>query len=308
MAHIREHSSSPLSHKIEAFITLALFHALALLPFPVLKRLSTAFTTLTWHLGTKGVKVTKRNVERCYPQLSKTEQEAFAKRSFQDFGHLFAEMCKLYTKPSHWAEKQIIETRGQAIMEEAVAKGKGVIVLAPHMGNWELFSHILPRFGQVSALYRPLKKAFVEEFIFNVRKQQGAELIPISRRGLIRLIKAINGGGITWIMPDQCPSDGSGEHVPFLGHSAYTMTLVYSLLRRCESTIVFAFNERTDNGFITHYLAPDPDIYSDDKVTSLTAMNRSIESCISICPEQFQWEYKRFKRSSDKTRCFYDDV
>ena len=112
MAHIREHSPSPLSHKIEAFITLTLFHALALLPFPVLKRLSTAFTTLTWHLGTKGVKVTKRNVERCYPQLSQELNRAFAKRSFQHLVFI-RRMCKLYTKPSQWAEKQIIETRGQ---------------------------------------------------------------------------------------------------------------------------------------------------------------------------------------------------
>lgn len=298
--------SNSLLLSIEAFITLKLFYGLSLLPFPVLKLVGKALANIAWYLNGKGAKVTKANIQRCYPDLDAHQQYLLAKSSFQHVGSLFAELCMIYHKPREWTEKLVVETKGIEVMEGAVASQKGVIVLAPHMGNWELFSHILPRFGKVSGLYRPLKKAFFEELVCNVRVQEGAELIPISRRGMITLIKAINQGGITWIMPDQSPDPGNGEYAPFYGYSTYTMTLVYSLLKRCDSEIVFALNERTNKGFITHYMKPDPDIYSDDKATSLAALNRSIEACVAICPEQFQWEYKRFKNNAPDQPVFYN--
>ena len=54
---------------------------------------------------------------------------------------------------------------------------------------------------------------------------------------------------------------------------------------------------RVENGFEIYFEAPDPDIYNDDLAMATAAMNRSVESVISVDPVQYQWSYKRFKRN-----------
>lgn len=57
--------------------------------------------------------------------------------------------------------------------------------------------------------------------------------------------------------------------------------------------------KRVRGGFELVFAEPDAGIYSEDAITSLTAMNRSVEACVADAPAQYQWEYKRFKKQPE---------
>ena len=103
-------------------------------------------------------------------------------------------------------------------------------------------------------------------------------------------------GQIAGILPDQVPTEGvSGENVEFMGNLCFTGTLSSNIIRRTGALAVFGFAQRISDGFQIRYLPASDKIYSEDISESLAALNTGVEKCISYCPEQYQWEYKRFR-------------
>jgi len=128
------------------------------------------------------------------------------------------------------------------------------------------------------------------------REQDGSTLVPTTARGVAKLLSALKAGAITGILPDQCPGrDGGGELSEFFGHPAQTVTLIHGLVQRTGCAVLMAYAERVKGGFALSFVEVDEGIYSEDIGQSLLAMNASIEKCVLHIPDQYQWEYKRFK-------------
>ena len=100
-------------------------------------------------------------------------------------------------------------------------------------------------------------------------------------------------------LPDQEPDDRSGGvFAPFMGIQAFSPKLVTRLISKTGAMVVAGFAERLPNGegFNIHFIDADEGIYSREDIEAVTAMNRTVETLVSMAPEQYQWEYKRFKR------------
>ena len=102
------------------------------------------------------------------------------------------------------------------------------------------------------------------------------------------------------------PEAEGGEFAPFYNVPALTMTLVHGLVTRTKCNVIMGYGRRIPSGFDVVFKEPDPEIYHDDVQVSLAALNRSVENCINDCPEQYQWEYKRFKRQPSRKNKPYD--
>jgi KDO2-lipid IV(A) lauroyltransferase len=123
--------------------------------------------------------------------------------------------------------------------------------------------------------------------------------VPTNARGVSALLKHLRKGGITCILPDQVPdlNENSGVFAPFFNHSAYTMTLATQLSKKTNSYLFAATAKRISGGFEIKYSKPNDAIYDKDSLIAVTAMNKLVEQCVREMPEQYQWEYKRFKRT-----------
>lgn len=265
------------------------------LPLSIARALGAGIGRCSWLLQDRSSKITQKNLAMCYPDMSPDERQKLAKESVKETGRLAAEICVIQQRSKAWLDKKILTVTGESIIKEEIAKGKGLILLAPHLGNWEVLSLVLPTYGKLTALYQPPKQAYLEEMIINARQKTGATLVPTDRRGVVQLLKSLKGGGITAVLPDQNPAEGSGEFSPFFGIPAYTMTLVHGFVQRSDCAVVYGFVKRVRGGFEIHYL-PAPDaLYSHDVKESVTGLNQGVENCIAHCPAQYQWEYKRFK-------------
>ncbi len=122
--------------------------------------------------------------------------------------------------------------------------------------------------------------------------------------GVSKLIRALKAGELVGILPDQVPADGSGVFAPFFDHPAYTMTLACKLAQRPGVRVFCGYAKRlpTSTGF--RAVIRELDLRRETLDESITAMNQAIEELVRECPEQYQWEYKRFRRQPDNTE-FY---
>lgn len=286
-----------------------LLHCCALLPLSWARALGRAAVRLYWPFGGRSRKVTERNIQLAFPHLEPTKQQALARRSLAATGELAAEMGHVWLRPWDYVQGLVVSVEGAERITAAQAEGRGVIVLAPHIGNWEIVGLHLGTLGNTVSLYEPPKLQALGPLIERARQRSGATLVPTDSRGLVRLLKSVKGGDISGILPDQAPGDvNSGENVPFMDVPCFTPTLASNMIRRTGALAVFGMAERVSAGFAVRYFPAEDAIYDEDVLVSLAAMNRGVEQCVAHCPEQYQWEYKRFRVRPKQGPGIYDDL
>lgn len=108
------------------------------------------------------------------------------------------------------------------------------------------------------------------------------------------------------VLPDQVPADEGGVFAPFFGQSAFTMTLTSRLAQRGKPAVFCGFAQRLPQGkgFKAVVKRADSGVFDADLEVSASAINRCVESLVEQAPEQYQWEYKRFRRQADNSE-FY---
>lgn len=277
-------------------LTIGLMRGIGLLPLKASRLLGRALGATAYNLNTRSAQVTRKNVSICLPHIKEQAQEHFVKASLKETAKTAAEVCWVWHRQPKKCLKYLEEIEGEQHILDALKLGKGILILAPHLGNWELLGLQLSEYAQVTNLYQPPRKIGFEKFLIKNRTKRGEKLVPTNAKGVASLLKALKNNEICGILPDQNPNTAaSGAFVPFFGEPAFTMTLVHKLISRTKCQAIFAFAKRTPRGFkIVFRPAPDA-IYSSDQAASLRGLNSGIENLVREAPEQYQWEYKRFK-------------
>lgn len=281
--------------------TLVVFalRCVGVLPLSATRFLGALMGSVAYRLNGRGARVTRENLTLCLPRLSDTEREQLVKRSLQETGKVATEVCVIWRNDRVPVQHYIRRIEGEELARKPLAEGKGLVVLAPHLGNWEVLGLHLASLGTVTNLYQPPKLEGLDDVIRRGREKSGSQLVPTNAKGVAALLKNLKNNGICGILPDQNPNDpGSGDFAPFFGEPAFTMVLVHKLIQRTGARAVFAFAKRVEGGFDLIFRAPPEAIYSEDQQTSLTALNQGVEALVMEAPEQYQWEYKRFKKTS----------
>ena len=232
-----------------------------------------------------------------------SERETWTASILQGTMRQAVETVRLWTQPHARNLGLIRERHGLPLFEQALGSGRGVIVLAPHYGNWELLNQWLAARTPLAILYAPPESAVTEAFLKRVRADQGdaTRVTQVRAEGpAIRgLFKRLREGGVVGILPDQQPKQGDGEFAPFFGVPALTMTLVGRLAARTGATVLLAWCERVevrqDGPRYALHFAPAPDAVSDpDPIRAVGALNEAVERVARRDPAQYQWTYKRY--------------
>ncbi|MFG6666288.1 lysophospholipid acyltransferase family protein [Halomonas sp. HNIBRBA4712] len=248
-------------------------------------------------------RVTHLNLDVVYPALSVKKRKALARKSLCHSAATMLELGHAWLAKPEAVEAHILEVHGRDKLDSARAEGRGVIVLAPHFGNWEVLNFWLSSHFPFTAMYEPPKIEELEPIIRHGRERMGASLVPTNPRGVAALLKALKRSEAIGILPDQEPSWGSGVFAPFFGRGAYTATLLPKLVARTQARVVTGVALRVPGkGFAIHFLDADERVYSDDDATSATGVNASVEASIALAPEQYQWEYKRYRKVIEETQ------
>ncbi|MEY4589921.1 MAG: hypothetical protein RL497_1997 [Pseudomonadota bacterium] len=282
-------------------LALALIKTLGRLPMSWARALGTFLGSAALLFNTDMVRVTRRNIAYCLGHLSAAEQEKLVRASVRETACLAIESTVVWCGDKTSLEKNIKAVHGLEHIENIRAQGKGLIILAPHLGNWEILGRYLDCLGEVTLMFQPQKLPKVTQFIKAGRGRFGAKLVATDRRGLAQMLSCLKNGGISGVLPDQTPKElNSGIIAPFFGRPAFTMTLACKLIQNTGCGAVLGYAKRVKGGFEIIFNPAPPALLSENLEESAAALNLSVSEAVMQVPEQYQWEYKRFKHNGDK--------
>ncbi len=271
------------------------------LPLSAGRLLGRTIGRVIYRLQLSPVLVSRINVRLCYPQMTAQQIESLCKKRMLQLGQAFVETPRVWSKPNAWLESKIVAVEGLELFQTAMADKRGTILIVPHQGNWEVVGLWVSPRSKMTSLYEPPKIPEVGTWIKSSREQSGATLVPTDGRGVAALIKALKRGETTAILPDQQPEESGGIYAPFMGVQARTMTLLTNLIGRSGCQALFCSAIRETGGWRLHFLPAEEGLYSDDKTVAVSALNAGVEKMVELAPEQYQWEYKRFRAQPDGT-------
>ena len=272
--------------------------AISLLPLPLARGVGALVGLGAWFLNSRGAETTRANLAACFPDMEENSRRRLGRRSMKHWGMTLCEIPVVWRKGKQSLELvRAVEDNG--ILDRIADSTTGVIFLGPHLGNWELMGYWAANQGPMTTLYQPPRRFDLDALLVEARKKTGASMVPTNVRGVAQLVKALKRGEYVGILPDMEPTLSGGVFAPFFGVPALTMTLIHNLRQRTGALVVVCFARRVPGGFDLVLREPDAGIAGDSAEASAAAMNRAIEALVKLAPEQYQWEYKRFKRRPD---------
>ncbi|MEX2367714.1 MAG: lysophospholipid acyltransferase family protein [Pseudohongiellaceae bacterium] len=287
---------------LKSRLLIVFLRLLALLPLGLARQFGRLLGRLSWALSTRMSRVSITNIRLCLPELTPARQRALAKKSVQETFATMAEGGAVWLWPAQKILAKIHRLEGFDLLKAAYGQNRGVIVIGPHLGNWELVGLYLNTcgLGQTLQLFQAPRDPVLARLLSDARSRSGAQMVPTDNRGVGSLLTALRAGQVVGILPDQVPPESGGEYAPFFSVPALTMTLLPRLLRKTGARAIMVYAKRVrskqGHGFEIIFREPDPRIYEPDLATSLAGLNSSVEVLAREAPEQYQWEYKRFKR------------
>jgi KDO2-lipid IV(A) lauroyltransferase len=185
------------------------------------------------------------------------------------------------------------------LLEEAIARGQGVILISAHYGAWEAGGlALMSVVKNVRTITRPLDNEFLERDLARIRQRTGAEVLD-RKRAAREMMQALSENAVVVLLPDQAVLPREGVLVPFLGRDAWTTPVPAKMAVRRGSTIVFAFCIADDSG---HRLEFENPIRVDqlteaecDPVVLTRRINDVISHRIAAHPELWLWMHDRWK-------------
>ena len=188
---------------------------------------------------------------------------------------------------------------GLSNFEAAFEKGKGVLFLTAHIGNWELLPVIGAMTGRnINILFRPLDFLPLNTIFINTRTRFGARLIS-TRHSMRRILNSLKKDEGVAILLDQNVDWYEGVFVDFFSHRACTNKVLALLALKTEAPVVPVFLVREGLGFKAKFCSEVPLIKTGDKTRDVEAntqqYNRIIEDFIRQYPDQWFWVHQRWK-------------
>ena len=220
---------------------------------------------------------------------------AVALRSVAEAGKLVTELPRLWLGapvPVTW--------QGAEHIDAAIASGRGLLFLTPHLGCFEITAQAYARrFGAthpMTVLFRPARQAGLQPLVAGARQRPGLRTAPTTLGGVKQLIQALRAGEAVGLLPDQVPPQGMGVWSPFFGREAYTMTLSARLAHAGLACVLLSWGERLPRGrgYVVH-VRPLPEPLASDAVEAAAQINRAMETLVRESPAQYLWSYDRYK-------------
>jgi len=237
-----------------------------------------------------------------YRKYLKLNLDAAGLRGFRLRGAVIAETGKgamelpaVWLRPHDQVVRLVVEASGWEHVDEAMKLGKGVIIVAPHLGSWEMTGQYIAGRTPITVMYSPPKMKSLEPLMLAGRSRGTAmKSVRADLGGVRALLKALKRGEAIGILPDQVPGVGDGEWVEFFGRPAYTMTLIGRLVEQTGATPLLCHSERLSWGRGYRFVA-EPMPSPRPPESPVRALNRSVEQAIRRCPGQYLWGYNRYK-------------
>lgn len=212
-------------------------------------------------------------------------------------GMIFADTIWIWRHPNSSIKKVKVDHLNQII--ELSKNGNGLIILASHLGGFEIVPRIFAQYMKATVMYRPARKSWVNQLMLKSREHSEMDFVEANIGGVRKIKRALMNGEVVGILADQVPSVGDGIWAKFFDQYAYTTSFPAKLARQENVATVFVSAERLGLGKGWEIKAR---LMEEDYPTCLNdacrLMNHYFEEMIISKPHQYMWSYNRYKRPS----------
>ena len=288
----------------------ALFAVLGWLPRNWALRIGESIGWLAYKLLGGLRRVALRNLEIAFPEKVDSERERIALASFENLGRVLAELTQFprATRES-LGELTVFEFESDEnknspemlFVQSERAKGRGVLLLGPHLGNWEIgvFAYSALQ-HKLTYLARPLDNPLIEDLTVRLRTRFGNQ--PIDKNSSVsKAMSILREGGILGVLPDVNVLPRDGVFVPFFGTLACTTSGVAMIAARTNAMIIpmCCVWDESSKGYKVMYGKIIEHANTGDRhqdiVDTTAAFTAEMEKFIRAYPEQWLWIHKRWK-------------
>jgi KDO2-lipid IV(A) lauroyltransferase len=248
-------------------------------------------------------RVGMRNLEIAFPDMPLERRTDLLKGAFDSLGRMLGEVSH-FSRATPKKLEQIVEfdfdPEQLALFEAERAKGRGVILAGPHLGNWEIgvFAYSAIR-EPLNYLARPLDNPLIEEMVADLRARFGNRAIN-KTNSVSAAMEILRSGGILGVLPDVNVQEKDGVFVPFFGIPACTTGGVAILAKRTGAMIVpmcTVWDSASKKYLVKHDKIIEPANTGDrhkDIVETTAAMTAAMERFVREFPDQWLWIHKRW--------------
>lgn len=238
-----------LLYRIGQFIALSL-------PLKIAYKIAIFISDLRYLVAWEDKRVVRENLKAIFPQKTDKEIKRMRLAMFRNFAKYLVDFFCFTKLDKEWIEKKI-KMKNIRYLDEALAEGKGVIILSAHIGNWELGGAALSLLGyKLWAVVLPHQHRKVDLFFNRQRESKKLRVIPLGN-SLKKCFDVFKKNHILALVADRDFSKGGGIRVDFFGKPTYLPKgpAVFSL--KTGAPIIPGFIVRNnDDTFTLEFLKP----------------------------------------------------
>ncbi|MGQ0545977.1 MAG: lysophospholipid acyltransferase family protein [Betaproteobacteria bacterium] len=281
----------------------ALMWLARLLPLRAIAAIGNALGAALFWLIPERRKVTRINLEKCFPQMPLAERERLARASFRAFCRSFVERGLLWWS-SEARLRRLVRVEGAENLE-ALA-GRPVIILAPHFVGLDHGGIRLAMDRAMASMYSRQKDPVFDRLLYEKRLRFGGQLFA-RRDELRQAVRAIRAGVPFYYLPDMDLGRPGSVFVPFFGVPASTVTALSDLARLTGAAVVPCVTRMLPGGggYVARLYPAWRDFPSGGAAADARRMLAFIEERVLEMPEQYFWLHKRFKTRPEGEARFY---
>lgn len=248
---------------------------------------------------TKTTNTIRLNIDICLPHLSDEEKHLVTRAAVRNELQSYMEFFSIWGSSNETNISRIRNVTGAEYFHEAMAEKKGIILLAPHFGTWEVMNAWFAQYTKMTIMYKPIKNEEADQFVRQARSREQATLVPTDESGIRQIFKALKLGGTTVILPDHNPKHG-GEMIDYFGIPLESSNLSAKLIQKTKAKGLLVYAIRNETEDFNVFIEPmDASIYEGTPADGTLVIHRAIESLIHRYPEHAHWSYKRFRANPD---------
>ncbi|MDP3774845.1 MAG: hypothetical protein Q8Q85_11325 [Gemmatimonadales bacterium] len=290
-----------MTRRSDAAVGLALGAALAaarVLPRSLARGLGAALGRLARDPLALRRAVADQNLAIAFPELAPDGRAALGRRMYAHFGRMAADVLRFAATGPAAFLPLVDDTEGRRLLGDLLARGRGLIVLTGHLGNWELAGAWLGSRGQAAAVVKLPASRLAARYAEATRRRLGIETIPMTeaRSGVLA---ALAEARPVALVADQSPIHGS-TWVPFFGRPTKTPEGPGLFAARSGAPVVFGAMIAEPGGrfrLSVDVLDEEPRGETREVIERIATRYRArLEQEIRKAPEQYLWTHRLWRR------------
>jgi len=265
--------------------------AIARIPRRLAYALGVVISTLAFPLLARQRKALESNLRHVRPDLPGPQVRKLAWRNWLNYTKAWIDFFKI-PRMDRGKLTGLLKPIGVENLDLAMARGKGVIVVAPHMGSWELAAASwAASFGQIGVMVEQIEPRRLFNHVFRVRSKMGIKVIPLSQTGARDIIRMLKDGRMVVLAMDRDILN-TGQLFSFFGHPARFPTGPVEIALKTGAPILPAYCVRDSNdsyvavGGKPLFLTKSED-HAGDVRSAMEDILRTFEGYIKMYPDQW---------------------